>query len=272
MRAGVDDCGSGLFTGFACVILPARAAGVLEQRGNEALKSVGIDRFHGRHFNPDTQRDAYREFLAAVHASLSEDGAHGALQLYHKDHVDLEAFAKMVTERVLQELRGRTPRVAASLAGAMFFLCREFGQLRTTEPIDVELDPRQVDDAKNLARPFALAGNSVALLLDEAEALVRVSNGYKKACGFSGPDIASVVTSRGRLVQASDVIANFGLAWVKHCLRPPDVPSSERDRIRAGLFAETFDVEALPPGHGLSVAGSELRGGANANLRLVLSR
>ena len=87
LRAGVDDCGSGPFKGYACLVCTDVGAAELEGAGRELLASAGIPRFHGREFNSGCEQelDSYEGFALAIRDDLERHGEYAAFQLVHRD-------------------------------------------------------------------------------------------------------------------------------------------------------------------------------------------
>lgn len=280
LRAGVDDCGSGPFKGYACVILHERGAAELESSGRALLAQSGLKRFHGREFNSGAQQEvaAYEGFVHAIGDVLRQYGEYAGFQLFH-EHTYKAVFAEFaarVTGGVLSQFRDGVPEFATSKAGPLFWLARCLGEIphRGRDAVAVELDQEQDDDAQAGTTVVGLAVSRGALLTTTSDALVRLTDAYKRQRFPTGPSIGtlSVGPSDGSiLVQAADVLANFGMASLKSRLRTGST-SGANERARARIFESIMPCEPRPPDSSLWVtANNELRGEVDDNLRLVLT-
>ena len=280
LRAGVDDCGSGPFRGYACVVIADAGVADLERVGRELLDSAGLARFHGREFHSgcEEQLEAYGGFACAVREALERHGEYAAFQLVHEDEHNaiFEGFAGRVVDGVLTQFLGRTPEFAMAKAGALFSLARCLGEIphHSGTTVAVELDQDEVGDERAGAAGLELGGNHGMLATTASDALVRVVNAYKHQRFPAGPSISTLSvgpSSNSMLVQAADLLANFGVASVKSRVREGS-QSGERERVRAGIFESIVPPAPLPVSSTLRVTEkSELEGTVADNLRFVLT-
>ncbi len=280
LRAGVDDCGSGPFKGYTCLVCTDLGATELKHTGLELLHSAGIPRFHGREFNSGCkqQLEAYEGFARAISTTLKQRGEYAAFQLVHQEihKAVFEDFSGRVVGDVLTQFREQAPEFATAKAGALFSLARCLGEIphHSGTVVAVELDQDQDGDELAGAASVGLAGDYGAVLTTASDALVSVANAYKRQLFRAGPSIDRLrvcSSTDSILIQAADLLANFGLAWVKSQLRCGS-KSSERESVRARIFSEIVPVSPLPASCSLRVTEiGNLDGTIDDNLRFVLT-
>lgn len=276
----MDDCGSGPFKGYACLICSDVGAAELEHTGRELLRRAELARFHGREFNSGCEQelDVYERFARAIRDALERHGQYAAFQLVHgKTHRTVFAeFAGRVADGVLSQFRERAPEFATAKAGALFSLARCLGEIphHGDTTVAVELDQDQDGDEHAGAAVVGLAGDHGPLLTTASDALVRVANAYKRQLFPAGPAISTLSagpSASSMLVQAADLLANFGVASVKSRLREGS-ESGEREAVRARIFESIVPRAPLPASSSLRVTErSELDGTVDDNLRFVLT-
>jgi len=278
MRAGVDDFGSGCFKGFSCIVISDDGAAKLESRGRAALYSIGLAEFHGSEFDPSRETKAYEAFADAIRDSLLVDDAYAAFQLCHQDlsREIFEEFAPRVASQALSHLMNLVPDFVLSKAGALFSLARDLGQIThcSGQIVGVQMDQSQEGDQQAGQERVGLSGTLGAILTDAADALVRLVNAYKRQRFPTGPEIGSlcVLDSRSSiLVQAADVLANFGVAYVKSRLRAGG-GSSYRETEKSRIFASVIPSSALPTGTLTVTSASVLAGSRNDSIRMEVQR
>lgn len=286
--AGVDDCGSGDFQGFSCVLVKRPAAERLDAVCKRLVKEAGIAEFHASEFNPSAtaQLRAYEGCLQELATAISQSNGHAAFYLAHKQvyQAVFDAHAKKVVDSTMEKLRGgASPRFVLRKAGAMLFLVRELAEIRSLDVVDVFMDASDESpvstrsDVQQGMEPVGMVGNHAGLLTDAADALVIFANAYKRSMGWSGLTIGrlQVVDSRcSGLVQSADIIAGFGVAHIRSQLRDPGDTGSEREREASRILQSVCLMEKGPLG-GLFLGsarggGSVLQGGPDDNVRFQL--
>lgn len=279
IKAGLDDTGSGVFKGYGCIMLRDAAAAELEREGRKLLAAAGLPEFHGREFNPDNQNEvvAYEAFARLIGKGLEKHVGYVAVQFIH-DSVYRSVFAGMaprLTSSVMTALRGRPSNFCDSKAGAMFFLARTLAG--SGQPADaqvlVELDPEQESDLAESQRHLGLRGNLGGSLTPAADALVQIANSYKRQQFPKGPAIGRLELRKSEqsiLIQAADVVANFGLSQVKECARG-GAQGGTRERERARIFRLLGPIEQGAAVGALSVdANNNLVGSEDDNVLIQI--
>lgn len=274
MKAGVDDFGSGCFKGFSCIVIRDAGVAELESRGNEALSDLGLAEFHGSEFDPARQAGAYEGFACAIRDSLLVGGGYAAFHLFHRDLFQqiFEKFASRVASRALTRLMNQAPDFALTKAGALFSLARELGEIHHSagQLVAVEMDQDQEGDEEAGLKPVALRGTLGAIFTDTTDALVRIANAYRRQQFPNGPEIGSLRVTDSKnsiLVQAADVLANFGVAYVKSQIRAGG-SSSCREAEKARIFASVVPPSPLPMGTLTVTSANVLAGSLNDNIRM----
>lgn len=278
MRAGVDDFGSGTFTGFSCIVLSHAGARELEARGRSILSGAGMTEFHGKNFDP-AHAVHYEDFVDVIHGVLEAHGESAAFQLVHRTVFQqiFESFAERLGDAVLTKLRGAPNAFVSEKLGAMMALVRVLHGLsgRGLPAVTVEMDWGAPADVAASIEPLALAGQHAAILTDASDAAVRLANAYRTQIAPHSPSIErlAVCDSRNSLVvQAADVVANFGINYVKSQLRASGA-SSHRESTKAAIFARLLpSASSFTSAPGLFVtADNNLDGTPDDNLRFELT-
>jgi len=228
------------------VILNDAGASELEQSGRQILSRAGLAEFHAKEFNPAVESEvrAYEDFTRTLGDVLVRHGEYASFQLVHQDLFGeiFEDLAARIAGGVLAQLRPGRSEFIVDKAGALFALARDLSALPTTNSgVRVELDKSQDKDEVAGAVPVALSGTNAAIMTTSSAALVRIANAYKSQRFPGGPridDLSVVDSVASILVQAADVVANFGVNYVKAKLR----------------------VESLDVGPARTGAGTDVRG------------
>ena len=239
MRAGIDDFGSGEFTGYSCIVISDQAAGHLNERGKQILDEAGIEEFHGKDFDP-SEREPYRAFVEAIREALVTHGGQAAFQLVHHSTFT-EIFVRhagKVADGVLEQLRGRPHPFVRAKMGGLFAFGRVLVEL-PAESVVVEMDWGAPGDVEAAREVLGVMGQGAALLEDAARVAARIADARFQAMKSGAPrlrEVHVVDSSDSILVQAADVIANFGTNYVKSHLRDEDSPGSAKESTKAEIF------------------------------------
>lgn len=261
LKVGIDDCGSGQFRGYTCVVLRKAAVPELSQQGQGLLQDAGLKRFHGKDFNPADSRQAigYERFLALIGDFMVNHQGYAAFCLSDfKSRQDYESAVERIAENVVRERSGHSsPRFIPDKAPVIDWFCRGVApRLPHCRPIqiDVQVDKAQVTEDAQSQELIGICGSQAAYLLEAREALALIGNGLLTHAGapwVNFGEVAFVDPLDSILTQAADVLSNFGMMHMRVKLRGE--AKSARERAGSKMFRSVFGDEPLPPGHQLAV-------------------
>lgn len=249
MRVAVDDIGIGDVQGFTAFATSAEGVRAFEDGANGILHTSGLAHFHGREFRPE-HRPAYEQFCDLIRRNLEEHGGFAAFQVMPRNFFSelLERFPVRISDAVLETIGhpgSATTDLMTTKAGALVWLAR-FTQV-VVRPAEMEVliarDQLQ-DDSLNTAPVVIPAG----LIEPATDLLSRIGNEYARHVFPGGPRISRlrlVDANVEAVVQAADVIGNFGMNYVKSVLRAGSAASAT-ETTKAQIFQHAFQSEAIP--------------------------
>ena len=207
-------------------------------------------------------------------------GEYAGFRLLHKSlfRTVFTDFASRVAENVLGRLTVRRPEFVLDKAGALFAAAEELSYLPhcANERVSVDLDKQQPEDENASVSPVGMMGTLGAILTDSADALMRVANAYKKERFPAGPAFASLKVCDSKdsiLVQAADVLANFGINYVKSSLRSEQSDLTKTEAAKARIFESIVGSQSNPSGSNfrLNTERNVLMGTPNDILRFKVT-
>ncbi|TAH37707.1 MAG: hypothetical protein EYC70_07000 [Planctomycetota bacterium] len=250
------------------------------------LAKNGLKEFHGRTAEFPSQEAAYREFVGLLKAGLEAEGGYATFQLCHKD-----AYSTIFSEFAPRVVGGITSALGhpgspgidwlKSRCQPTLWMAVQFKDLpgSHSSSIQLEVDPSDPADTTAVNEQVFLTGTMGALAMSRGDALARIGTSYGAQLHSSGTVIKSVAypdSLASILIQAADLIANFGVASMKKHLRCSGDTLTETTKSR--LF-DALLPDAPPSWYWPNLRSSltvnhknELAGGAGAVLpRLRIS-
>lgn len=276
MKAGIDDFGSGNFRGFSCIVLSDLGATQLHNTAMTIRTKAGLNEFHGKEFNVKRDSAAYASFAQAIRDALVLDGEYAAFHLVHEDIFNdiFKKFAKRIADGTLAKLGSAAPEYTQRKAGALFALARDLSEItHRSGEVDIDMDWDHPNDKQAAKEVMSIPGGFAAIITDAKDGLRRLANAYKDQCFPAGPRFGEIRPCDSKdsvLVQAADVIANFGVNCIKRQLRGGTTSSSRTEAEKARIFASIIPVKPLPTSKLTVTADNVLAGGLNDNLRLQI--
>lgn len=276
MKAGIDDLGSGSFRGFSCIVLSDCGATQLNEKAMQIRAETGLTEFHGKEFRVARDSKAYMSFFQAIYDALTSGGEYTSFQLMHKDNYKdiFEDFSKRVAGGTLAKLRSAAPEYTKRKAGELFALARELGEIeKCSGEVDIDMDWDQPDDERAAREVMSIQGNFATLITDANDGLRLLANAFKKQRFPNGPRFGKIRPCDSKdsvLVQAADVIANFGVNYLKSKLRLEKSNSSRTEAEKARIFASIFPTDAMQKGTLSVTVDNDLDGGINDNPRFQI--
>lgn len=276
MKAGIDDFGSGRFRGYSCIVLSNRGATQLNEKAMRIRADAGLQEFHGKEFRAVRDLKAYKSFAQAIRDALALEGEYASFQLVHEDifkeiFVD---FAKQVADGTLAKVGSAPPEFILRKAGELFALARGLGEIKhCSGEVDIDMDWDHPDDEQAAREVMSIHGNHAAIITDAKDGLRRLANAYKNQRFPTGPRFGNIRPCDSKnsvLVQAADVIANFGVNYVKSQLRRGATNSSQTEAEKASIYASIIPTEALPTNTLAVTVENVLNGGLNDNIRFQI--
>ncbi|MBL9085166.1 MAG: hypothetical protein JNK76_25395 [Planctomycetales bacterium] len=250
MFVAVDDIGSGDVYGFTAFATSQAGAAALRNDAAAILRQAGLACFHGCEYRP-SDRPAYEQFTRLIRQTLIKHGGFAVFQVMPRPVFNdvFRDFPERVSTTVVQRLGHPGSDVTdlmSTKAGALVWLTRFTQGVLRPPTMDVLVARDQLrDDALNTAVVVIPAG----LAMQSAELLARLGNQYAEQVFPGGPRISNLQMVDARtdpIIQAADVIGNFGMNFLKSELRGGG--GSANETAKATMFADAFEGGgAIPP-------------------------